>query len=88
MAYYKAIEDTDASIVGGLEIEIHNMGIPVLEVPFPDTHWIVCKVIEGEFWYYGRYKDKDRAEKAKLEVNGVIFTEPGFFESKGSSIES
>ena len=87
MAEYKQIEDSDVSVVGGLEIEIHNMGL-IESLPFPDTHWIVCKVIEGEFWYYGRYDDRDRAEKAKREVNGVIFEEPGFFESKGSSIES
>jgi hypothetical protein len=75
MGYYQINENNGASIVGGLKVEIHNMRSPD-PLHFPVRHWIVCKVVEGEFWYYGRYDNIDRARKAKKEINGVIFKEP------------
>ena len=36
--------------------------------------YVVCRVDAGDFWYYGAYDKKHRADYVALEVgNGIVF---------------
>lgn len=38
-----------------------------------ENGFLVCRVIDGELWYYGLYDLKDRADKAAAEIgNGIV----------------
>lgn len=35
--------------------------------------FLVCRVVDGELWFYGLYDLKDRADKAAAEIgNGIV----------------
>jgi precorrin-4 methylase len=50
------------------EINILNMSENAHKYEF-----IVARLCEGDFWFYGAYKDGFRADAAAREVNGVVF---------------
>lgn len=38
-----------------------------------ENGFLVCRVVDGELWYYGLYDLKDRADKAVAEIgNGIV----------------
>lgn len=54
-----------------IEVEINNVGFGYGEP------WIVARYSREtkSFWYYGRYKEKQRAELIAREIDGVVFKE-------------
>ena len=54
-----------------VEVEINNVSLGYGEL------WIVARYSREakSFWYYGRYKTKERAEMIAREIDGVVFKE-------------
>ena len=50
------------------EITIRNMSENAHKYEF-----IVARLCEGEFWFYGAYRDANRANACAKEVDGVVF---------------
>ena len=50
-----------------LTVEIFNM-------PKDPRPLVVARAVDGELWYYGSFdlEEKDRAEKCRDEINGII----------------
>ena len=44
----------------------------VNNLPDDIEKYVVAKVFDGEMWFWGTYDDKNRAEKAVHDVDGVI----------------
>ena len=38
-----------------------------------EYRYIVARLVEGEYWFYGAYEEGFKAERAALECNGEIF---------------
>lgn len=38
-----------------------------------DYEFIVARECDGEYWFWGAYEEGHRAEKAALEIDGIIF---------------
>ena len=38
-----------------------------------DYEFIVAREVDGEYWFWGAYADGFKAEKAAIEIGGVIF---------------
>ena len=36
--------------------------------------YIVARYIDGDFWFWGAYADRNRAYDVALEINGVVVT--------------
>lgn len=34
--------------------------------------WMVVRMVEGEYWYYGVWNDVDKAAKAAAEEGGIV----------------
>lgn len=49
-----------------------TMKIHVNNLPDDDIEYIVTRYRDGEFWYYGSYESKDRAEHVAKEIDGII----------------
>lgn len=49
------------------------MKINNLPANFTDYPYIVARLCEGEFWFWGAYRDHNRANEAALEEDGVTF---------------
>ena len=57
---------TDNRVLGYLRV--NNMPSNRIKDGF-----LVCRVVDGELWYYGLYDLKDRADKAAAEIgNGIV----------------
>lgn len=50
------------------DYKINNMSADAEKYEF-----IVARMYDGEFWYWGAYKDGFRAAEAAQEINGVVF---------------
>ncbi len=37
-----------------------------------EGRWVVARLVDGELWFYGSYKEKVYAEFAQREVEGVL----------------
>lgn len=37
-----------------------------------EGNWVVARLVRGELWFWGCYKEKSRAEQAQKEVEGVL----------------
>lgn len=37
-----------------------------------EGRWVVARLVDGELWFYGSYKEKAYAELAQREVEGVL----------------
>ncbi len=37
-----------------------------------EGRWVVARLVDGELWFYGCYKEKAYAEQARREVKGVL----------------
>ena len=37
-----------------------------------EGRWVVARLVDGELWFYGSYKEKEYAELAQREVEGVL----------------
>lgn len=35
--------------------------------------FIVARLVDGEYWFWGAYSDGYKAEQAALEIDGLIF---------------
>lgn len=51
-----------------VEINIRNMSENAHKYEF-----IVARFCEGEWWFYGAYKDGFRAEAVAAEIGGAVF---------------
>lgn len=49
-----------------VNVEIHNMQEGYGEP------YIVARLINGEFWYYGRYETKERAKAVAVNFDNAI----------------
>ena len=49
------------------------MKINNLPANFTDYPYIVARLYEGEFWFWGAYRDHNCANEAALEEDGVVF---------------
>ena len=38
-----------------------------------DYEFIVARKVDNEYWFWGAYEDGFRAEKAAIEIGGVVF---------------
>lgn len=38
-----------------------------------DYKYIVARYVDGEYWFYGAYNEKDRAMRVALQVCGTWF---------------
>lgn len=50
------------------EINIRNMSENAHNYEF-----IVARFCEGDWWFYGAYKDEQKADKVAMEIGGAIF---------------
>ena len=37
-----------------------------------EGNWVVARLVRGELWFWGCYKDRTMAEQAQKEVEGVL----------------
>ena len=35
-------------------------------------NWLVCRVVDGELWFWGAFKDHDKAFEVAMDVGGVV----------------
>lgn len=47
---------------------IKNLSENALDYPY-----IVARLVEGDYWFYGAYNDKMRAHMVAAEIAGVVF---------------
>lgn len=47
---------------------IKNLSETALDFPY-----IVAREVEGDYWFYGAYRDATRAHMVAAEVAGVVF---------------
>ena len=38
-----------------------------------DYEFVVARLVDGEYWFWGAYADGFKAEQAATEIGGVIF---------------
>lgn len=46
---------------------IHNL--PIIA---ESTAFLVVRFVEGEAWFWGQYRTKDRAQAVAEDVNGIV----------------
>ena len=35
-------------------------------------NWLVCRVVNGELWFWGAFNDHDKAREIAIDVNGTV----------------
>ncbi|MCR4674061.1 MAG: hypothetical protein K5675_03545 [Lachnospiraceae bacterium] len=50
----------------------HYTTVKIKNAPVNLKMFTVCRVDKQELWYWGTYEDKERAQKAAEEIDGVI----------------
>jgi len=35
-------------------------------------NWLVCRVVDGELWFWGAFKDEGKAFEIATNMNGVV----------------
>lgn len=46
--------------------------VKIKNAPINIRRYTVCRVCYNELYFYGTYEDRDKAEKAADEINGII----------------
>jgi len=46
--------------------------VEVMNVPKNHDKYIVARLSDGELWYWGSWKDKQLADMAAREMNGIV----------------
>jgi hypothetical protein len=55
------------------EYEECKFRVKVNNVPrFNTTKYIVARISDGELWYWGRWNDKDKAERVAAEIGAIV----------------
>ncbi len=52
------------------EVNINN-------VPEDTERYIVARIVEGEMWYWGSWKEKHDAETTAKEIDGIVIEKWG-----------
>ena len=49
-----------------------KMIVKVNNAPNYTERYVVARIFEGELWYWGSWANKDEADEAALNVDGVV----------------
>ena len=53
-----------------------NAMIDIKNLPPYHECYIVARSVEGDFWYWGSWKDQDRAAEVADRIGGYVFYRP------------
>lgn len=65
VAFTDTLADKLIEVFGGLRAKVNNL-------PDEPKRYVVARVIDGEFWFWGSYEAEDRAKQAAGEIDGVV----------------
>ena len=59
------LADKLLEVFGGLRAKVNNL-------PDDSKKYVVARLIDGEFWFWGSYENEDRAKQAAKDIGGVV----------------
>ena len=60
-----ALADKLMEVFVGLRAKVNNL-------PDEPKRYVVARLIDGEFWFWGSYEAEDRANRVAKDIEGVV----------------